>query len=280
MLIAIMLVICSGLIHSIWNLLTKKSLNKTIFLWFCQITSFLIYLPWVIYEWDQFTFDSKTSVFIFLSFIVHGIYMVLLSKSYTVGDLSKVYPIMRGISPLVVPVIGVLFLNEELHLFGWIGIVFIIIGIFSLSDYTSLQKKFVGKDTILAILVGCCVASYMIIDKLALAYMPPVILNLFINLGSFIALSFFITNKKALQVEWKKNWHTILSVAVLLPASFLVFLYALSLAEVSLLAPMREIGTVFGAIFGIVLLKEKQGAKRIISSVIITIGVIILGIWN
>jgi drug/metabolite transporter (DMT)-like permease len=206
--------------------------------------------------------------------------MVLLSKSYTIGDLSKVYPIMRGISPLIVPIIGVFFLNENLQILGWVGIVLIVLGIFSLSDNSLLQKKFLSKDSILAILVGCCVASYMIIDKLALAYMPPVILNLFINLGSFISLSFFITDRKALRVEWEKNWNTILIVAVLMPASFLIFLYALSLAEVSLLAPMREIGTVFGAILGVVLLKEKQGAKRIISSVIITIGVIVLGIWN
>jgi drug/metabolite transporter (DMT)-like permease len=40
---------------------------------------------------------------------------------------------------------------------------------------------------------------------------------------------------------------------------------------------MREIGTVFGTFLGIFILHEKQGKRRIIASVIITTGIILLG---
>lgn len=45
---------------------------------------------------------------------------------------------------------------------------------------------------------------------------------------------------------------------------------------VSQLAPMREIGTVFGTLMGIFILQEPQGRNRIIASILITIGIIML----
>jgi uncharacterized membrane protein len=54
--------------------------------------------------------------------LIHGVYVLLLAKTYTIGGLSQVYPIMRGTSPLLVPVIGVLVLSETLKLQGWVGI--------------------------------------------------------------------------------------------------------------------------------------------------------------
>jgi drug/metabolite transporter (DMT)-like permease len=60
--------------------------------------------------------------------------------------------------------------------------------------------------------------------------------------------------------------------------SYLIaILLVLSLAPVVQLAPMREIGTVFGTLLGIFILNEKHGKSRIIASVIITAGVILLG---
>jgi uncharacterized membrane protein len=51
---------------------------------------------------------------------------------------------------------------------------------------------------------------------------------------------------------------------------------ALEIMPVSQLAPMREIGTVFGTILGIFLLKEPQGLSRISAAVLITLGIILL----
>jgi len=100
----------SGLIHSIWNLFTKKSLNKAVFLWFCQWTAILVFLPFAIHE----SLISQGIllegwVLVALSMLLHGLYVILLAKTYSIGDLSQAYPIMRGTSPMLVPIIAVLF---------------------------------------------------------------------------------------------------------------------------------------------------------------------------
>lgn len=42
---ALLLVLASGLLHAVWNMYTKKSGNKYIFLWYCQLAAVLLFLP-------------------------------------------------------------------------------------------------------------------------------------------------------------------------------------------------------------------------------------------
>jgi uncharacterized membrane protein len=60
----------------------------------------------------------------------------------------------------------------------------------------------------------------------------------------------------------------------------LLFLFALDMAPVSHLAPVRESGIVFGTLLGIFILKEQQGARRIFASALIVIGVILIKVWG
>ncbi|WHY20385.1 hypothetical protein QNH28_05130 [Paenibacillus sp. G2S3] len=55
---------------------------------------------------------------------------------------------------------------------------------------------------------------------------------------------------------------------------------AMKLAPLASIAPIREIGTVVGTILGILVLKEKQGVRRIIMSAVITCGIISIAIWG
>lgn len=57
----------------------------------------------------------------------------------------------------------------------------------------------------------------------------------------------------------------------------MLFLFAMNLDPLSHLSPIREIGTVFGTLLGIIVLKEQQGKMRIVMSIAITTGIIIIG---
>jgi uncharacterized membrane protein len=271
---AVLLVVLSGLIHSIWNLFTKKSINKVVFLWFCQITAILIFLPSTVYEIAQIDPDFQIGwYYIFFSMILHGIYVLLLAKAYSLGDLSQAYPIMRGISPLLVPIFAVLFLNEELKLLSWFGVASIVFGILLIGGF---KWKVLNQTMVYAIAVGVMITGYTLVDKLSLQYVPPFTLNEFSNVGNLIALSWIALHSGAIRKEWRLNWRTIILGGTLAPGGYILFLKALELMPVSQLAPIREIGTVFGTLFGIFLLKEPQGKSRIIASILITAGIIIL----
>jgi len=130
---ALFLVLLSGFLHALWNLFTKSSVRKDVFLWLCQWAGVIVYLPLVIFYIPQSVADIKSYSLLFASMILHGIYVILLAKTYSLGDLSQVYPIMRGTSLLLVPLISVFFLGLHLGIVSWIGISFIVLGIFFIS---------------------------------------------------------------------------------------------------------------------------------------------------
>ncbi|EFM10603.1 protein of unknown function DUF6 transmembrane [Paenibacillus curdlanolyticus YK9] len=278
---AMLLVISSGFLHSIWNLYTKRSMNKTVFLWFTQLAALLIFLPWTIMAWPSNAISSTCWWLIAASLLLHALYIQLLAAVYSIGDLSQVYPIMRGTSPLLVPLLGVTLLHESLTAVGWLGVIIIVGGIASVSNLSLRSHGFTSlKTPLLALAVGICIAAYIVIDKLVLSEVPAVVLNESTNAGNLLVLSWAAFRSRGMTQELRSNWAIILLGGLLAPAGYLLFLFALKLAPVAQLAPIREIGTVFGTIMGIFILREQQGARRLFASMAITAGIIVLGVWG
>lgn len=107
--------------------------------------------------------------------------------------------------------------------------------------------------------------------------MGPLMIIQFQNYIYGVSLLWGIGGFGQLKEEWKVNWKIILLGALFVPGAYALFLYAMQLAQVAQLAPLREISIVFGAILGMLFLKETQGKRRIVSSLIIVLGITVLG---
>ncbi|MCP3773213.1 DMT family transporter [Paenibacillus sp. MZ04-78.2] len=78
--------------------------------------------------------------------------------------------------------------------------------------------------------------------------------------------------KRAVRGRWK----IVLLGSLLSPGSYLLFLLAMRHAQVSYIAPLREIGIVFGTLLGLIVLNERQGARRLAASVIVIAGIVMI----
>lgn len=285
MLLPILLVIASGMAHAVWSLFTKKSLNKSVFLWSIMMVCTVLLLPTLMIELWQTPLSSGSYALLGLSVFLQAVYSWLLSRTYELGDLSQIYPIMRGTSTLLVPIIGVLFLKESLSVWGWIGIIFMLIGFIVLSGIYS-GRKHSGASThslkpfLMALCVGLCTTSYVFVDKLNLQHISPLALLEITNIGFVAGLTPQVIRSKALRKEWQANRPTLLIGAILNPGSYLLFLFAMQQAPMAHIGPLRETGTVFATFLGILVLKEQQGVKRIACSILITFGILLIGMWG
>ncbi|MEK4344894.1 DMT family transporter [Paenibacillus sp. FSL P4-0184] len=279
--IALILVLASGFTHSIWNLFAKRSMNKDVFLWMINIPCFLLLTPYLI-EWlVSNTIPLKAYGLILLSIMLQSGYFILLSKAYQFGDISQVYPIMRGTGALLVPVLSVLMYSESLSIFGWAGLMLIIYGMIRIGGFklnrTMLQDKKYMKGLMYALGVGLCITGYTLTDKNILEFMPPLALLALCNIGYMLVLTLPALRSKAVKTEWKINKGPLIVGSILSPGSYLLFLFAMNLGPLAHLSPIREIGTVFGTLLGIIVLKEQQGRMRVMMSIAITAGIIIIG---
>ncbi|SEN02674.1 DMT family transporter [Paenibacillus sp. OK076] len=285
MILPIVLVLASGMAHAVWSMFTKRSLNKSVFLWSIMMIPTVILLPVLIVELVREPLSMSAYALLVLSMALQALYSWLLSQTYELGDLSQIYPIMRGTSTLLVPLIGVAFLGETLSMFGWLGIACMIVGFTVLSgvgsrDGKSGSRVIGSKPVLMALCVGLCTTSYVFVDKLNLEHISPLSLLEVTNIGFVAGLTPALLASRQLRQEWQKNRSTIMLGALLNPGSYLLFLFALQQSPMARLGPLREVGTVFAAFLGILLLKEQQGKKRILCSIVIFGGILLIGMWG
>ncbi|AIQ60498.1 DMT family transporter [Paenibacillus borealis] len=287
MLLPILLVLASGMCHAVWSMFTKRSRDKSIFLWSIMMISTILLLPVLITELWTRPLAAGAYALLLLSVALQALYSWLLSRTYEMGDLSQIYPVMRGTSTLLIPLIGVLFLGESLSVYGWTGIAFmlggfaVLSGLGSRGSSTSTASRKPGYTPVLmALCVGLCTTCYVFVDKLNLQHMSPLALLEVTNIGFVAGLTPAVLKSRKLLEEWRSNKFTILLGSVLNPGSYLLFLFALQQAPLAHISPLREIGTIFATFLGILLLKEQQGLRRMVCSVVIFGGILLVGVWG
>jgi len=285
LLLSLLLVIASGLTHAIWSLFTKCSRNKSVFLWSIVMGSTIVLLPSLIHELWRQPLSVSAYFLILLSAACQAVYALLLTQTYKMGDLSQVYPIMRGTSTLLIPIGGVLFLHESLSLYGWIGLLCMVCGFVFLSGIwggrqIKLTAPAARKPFLMALLVGVTSTCYVFVDKLNLQHISATSLLEVTNIGFVAGLTPLVLKSREIQAEWKQNRWIILLGTILNPGSYLLFLFAIQHAPVAHISPVREIGTLFATLLGIVILKEDQGLRRITCSILITAGIMLIGLFG
>jgi len=99
-------------------------------------------------------------------------YSNLLALSYAEGDLSLVYPVARGMGPMIVPVLAVVVSSETMEPLAIGGIAAIVGGIYTISWWGNFHQVlrrpllFLSSAAMrYAVLSGLTIATYVIADK-------------------------------------------------------------------------------------------------------------------
>ena len=99
-----------------------------------------------------------------MSSFLHVFYQIFLLNAYRNGELSEVYPVARGLSPLIIISISLFFLNEDISFYEVLGIFMISLSliIYGIKQIRNNKSNITG--FYLAIATGCLIASYSIVD--------------------------------------------------------------------------------------------------------------------
>ena len=105
--------------------------------------------------------------FLITSAIVHVGYNTFLALSYHHGELTKVYPLVRGSAPLTTLAVSLLFLNEAVEPNEAIGIVVLAAGIMALALDGGRRAILASPQTLLyAAGTSLCITVYTLSDGL------------------------------------------------------------------------------------------------------------------
>jgi drug/metabolite transporter (DMT)-like permease len=279
-LFALFLILLAAFAHSTWNLLAKRAASNEHFIWFSSVCEAALLLPlavWILADsWPRI--GLKAGMFLFATGILHLIYTEALLRGYRVEDLSVVYPIARGTSPLLSFVGAVLLLGEHTSMLSGAGALMVSAGIMVLSaDGHVRNKRWAGQSWGAA--TGLIIASYTMVDgySVKVLLLSPVLVEYAGNVFRAIVLSAGAwQGRESLLVEHRRCWKEALGVSILTPVSYVLVLFAMRVAPISHVAPAREMSMMIGVYLGTRFLKEGHLARRLTGSGLIVTGVAVL----
>src|SRR5262245_44954341 len=147
------LVILSAIAHPVWNAMVKSSGDRTLSMVAIRSTGLVLGLLALAYvDWPS----AETWKWLALTSVAHFAYYALLIRSYDVGDMSVVYPLARGLAPVLTTLAALFALDERLSVGQLMAVALISLGVMALSVGAGASRQAVG----FALATGVSVASY------------------------------------------------------------------------------------------------------------------------
>ena len=272
MLTATVLALVAALLHAAWNLLIKTADDRDLAAWGQFVFGGAALTP--VFVFTGFP-ELRSLPFLLASAVIHVLYVRALVAAYQHGDFSLAYPLARGGGALTAAVLGVIALGDGLGLLGWLALGVVTLGLASL-----IRPGAPRTEVVYALLTAVLIGTYTVIDAAGARHTS----NGFaygVALTGLSAVTLSIVGLargrgRAFVSSVRRSWPRHLLSGICLATAYSLVLVAVRFASVGYVATLRESSVVLGAALGWLLLKERLGARRLVSAAIVTVGLVAL----
>ena len=272
---ALVMVLSAAVLHASWNAIVKGAGDRALAMAMVAgahvvvggIALFFVPSP-----------SPASWPYIVASAIIHYAYYAFLFLSYRYGDLSHVYPIARGIAPMLVALGALFFAGEMLVPKAWGGVIAVSLGIGLLAFGRNGAMRADRAAVLSALATGCMIATYSVNDGIGIRLSEAP--------SGYIAWIFFLEFPITLGVlAYRPGRLAALplgAVTISLAGGLLsvlaygLVLYAKTMAPLAAVSAVRESSVIIAALIGVVLFGERPWGKRVVAAAIVAAGVILL----
>jgi drug/metabolite transporter (DMT)-like permease len=263
--VAVAMSLAAAVFHGTWNVLVKVSADPiTTFrrasLMAAVVATVALPLTWLLLGAPHLSIGA--ALLCLASSLLETTYLWLLSAAYRRGELSSVYPIARGSAPLLSVLVGLTLLGERLTSPQLIGVGLLLVGILAVT-----VSQAGGRATLPALLTGVAIASYTTVDRIGVRMATPYLYAwlLFTLMAIELPISIWVASalrlyRTATSVQ-PPTWRQSALIGTFFWAGYFLVLWALSLAPLAVVAPVREIAVVAVAVWGVWRLGERNRAS-------------------
>jgi drug/metabolite transporter (DMT)-like permease len=273
-------VLLAALLHASWNALIKTGRDPLLDTALVALGGSLMALPLTLLVEPP---APASWPYILATVVVHIGYYGAIAAAYRIGDLSHIYPIMRGGAPLLVALASGFWFGEPLAPQSWAGVLLISGGVLSLAFVGARKAPAPGKNpaaaTLWALFSAAVIAVYTLIDATGARLSGGTeryVVWLFVFLGLPFGLTVLATKRGALLAHARRYWWVGLVGAGLSGLSYGIALWAMTRAPVALIAALRETSVIFAALIGAWLLKEGYLRARLAGAAAVLAGLVVL----
>lgn len=212
----------------------------------------------------------------------HFLYQICLIQALQRGELSLVFPVMRGAAPLLTAIFALVILHEKLAPLAWAGL---LLATLAVAAFAFPPKGIALRDhpdraaLLWAAATAVGIALYNVTDAhgVRVAGNPLTFIAwLFLLDGVAIVILALLRRRDALAVAIAMRWRYGVAGGGLSVLSFGAALYAFSLIEIAKVSALRETSVVFAALMGSFFLGESFGRRRIVAAVALAAGLALM----
>lgn len=259
--------LAAAFLHALWNLLLARSPDTAAGIAVATLAASLLALPIALARWR---IEPAAWPWVALSASLELVYFILLARAYRVADLSLVYPVARGLSPVLVLAGSVLLLREPASPLAFGGIGMVALGVVLVRGVRAPASL---EDVALALLLGSIIAGYTLTDQQGVRLADPVAyLVLVVGLPA-VAWSAWLAARDGPARLRRALTLPLLVGGVAALAAYGLVLVALGMTSAPGVAALRETSIVMATVMAAVVLRERVEGSRWVGSVVLVAGI-------
>jgi len=269
------IVLAAAFLHALWNAIVKGSGDRALMLGLIALGHAV---PGAVIMGQVGLPNAASMPYVIASTVIHWGYYRLLYVAYRSADLSVVYPIARGVAPVLIALGAWAWIGEALAPLTWLGILTVSAGIMVLSS--GVWRKTVPANGVLAALAtGGVIASYSLVDGVGVRLSGDTLAYIG---GLFVAelcvpLFLFPTRLTRLRALPFRVVLTGFVGGVISGTAYGLVLYAKTLAPLGVVSALRETSVIFAALIGVWWFAEGPKPIRLIAAFVVGCGILLIG---
>ena len=284
---ALLLVGISALLHATWNYLAKRAQDQVSFMFLTMAASALLLVAPLVW------LGATGSTFSPWYFPVAGglcqaLYCYVMGRGYECGDLSHVYPLARGVAPVLIALLAWPLMHEGLTVVGGVGMALVVLGTLALNS-SDIRDLFNGQAlrslrtpaSRWALLASVAIASYHVIDKAGAQASSPLayLTVMYLCLAAFLwPLTRTVRRPEQVWAEWRRNWKSVMCVTLLCFVAYFLVVTAMTLSKVAYVAALRNASVLLGVLLGVTALRERNALWRGLGALLMLAGIVAIAV--
>lgn len=274
--LAVILVLTAAVMHATWNAIVKVEDDRLVTMAVMIGTTGLL-APLLLLLGPAPAPESWP--YIGLSAFLNNVYFLFLIEAYRVGDLSHAYPLARGSAPLMVAGGAALFAGEHLSGQELAGVAIISAGIIGLMVVSGSGLKGGWRSIVYPLATGMMIAAYTVVDGIGvrLSGNPAGYIGWLFILSPIPIVAIVLARRRRATLAFLRGkWRYPLLGGCLNMGSYGLAIWALNISAMAHVSALRETSVVIAVLIGTFVLKEPLGRHRMLASVAVAFGVVLI----
>lgn len=230
----------------------------------------LAFAPVAAVRWDV---EADAIPYMVVSAAFELAYLALLAAAYGRAELSVVYPVARGLAPVLVLLVGVAALGVGTSASESAGVLLVAAGVLLVRGWSRGGSKGIG----FGLAIAACICGYTLADARGVEHADPLAYLVVVMAPATAAYFLAVARRGGMpRLRAELGWAPVF-VGLAAFGAFALALYALRLASAASVAAVRETSVVIAVALAAPLLGENVGPRRLAGAGLVVVGVAVLG---